>query len=141
MAANAAINLNVEVHKIFEPDPLASAQFYENTKRTYHANPELRLMAAVLEDAVATVTTDQRRCSGRQRREFEETMRWVVQSEDHDWIFSFVNVCESLGVDADYLRAGLIRKVHELRDAPGAAHRGKGRYLSPRRKVVRMGVG
>jgi hypothetical protein len=98
-------------------------------------------MAAVLEDAVATLSTDQSRCSKRQRREFHEVVKWLTNRENDDWAFSFVNVCESLGVDADYLRAGLIRKAHELRDAPGAPPRGRGKFPSPRRKVVRMRVG
>jgi hypothetical protein len=141
MSTNAAINFNAEFHKIFEPDALASAHFYENTKRTYHANPELRLMAAVLEDAVATLTTDQRRCSRRQRREFAEAMRWVVDAGGDDRVFSFANVCASLAIDPEYLRAGLICKVNQIRDTPASVVRGRGRYLSPRRKVVRMRLG
>jgi hypothetical protein len=141
MSATAAPNHHIELNKLFEPDELAPAQFYATTRRTFHADPELRLMAACLEDAVATLTTDQRRCSRRQRREFNEAMRWIIDASDDDWVFSFVNVCESLGLDPAFLRAGLIRRVNQLGDAPASVTHGKGRYLSARRKVVRMRVG
>lgn len=141
MSATAAFNANLEFNKLFEPDELTSAQFYETTKRTFHPNPELRLMAAVLEDAVATLMTDLRRCSKRQRRDFAEAMRWVVDRDDDDRLFSFVNVCEALAIDADYLRAGLIRKVNRIRDTKPLDPQVKGSYLPARRKVVRMHAG
>lgn len=141
MSANEAFNYHHEFNKLFEPDALASAQFYETTKRTFHPNPELRLMAAVLEDAVATLMTDLRRCSKRQRRDFAEAMRWVVDRDDDDRLFSFVNVCEALAIDADYLRAGLIRKVNRIRDTKPLDPQVKGRYLPARRKVIRMRAG
>lgn len=141
MALNTAGHPNLELSNLFEPDTLAQAQFFDAAKRTHPAAPERRLMAAVLEDAVATLTTDQRRCSRRQRREFDETMRWVVDRSDKGWVFSFINVCDSLGLDPAFLRAGLLRKVRQLGDTPTVISRAKGRYLSPRRKVVRMRVG
>lgn len=137
----ATLPVTLDYGKLFEPDELASDQFYQTTRRTFYANPELRLMAAVLEDAVATLTTDQRRCSRRQQREFNETLKWLNAIEESDWAFSFAGVCESLSLDADYLRQGLLRKIDEIGRShiERSAHRG--RYLSARRKVVRMRAG
>jgi hypothetical protein len=33
---------------------------------------------------------------------------WIL-SRDHAYLFSFENVCEALGYDAEYLRQGLLR--------------------------------
>lgn len=141
MSADSAFNYHFNVNKLFERDELMSAQYYATTKRTYHVSPELRLVAAVLEDAAATLTTDLRRCSKRQRRDFEEAMRWVVSRDDHDWPFSFVNVCENLTINPEYLRAGLIRKVNHIRESKPLDPQVKGSYLPARHKVVRMHVG
>ena len=39
--------------RLFEPDAVLAAQFYANFKVSPYRQPELRLMAAVLEDATA----------------------------------------------------------------------------------------
>jgi len=141
MSADSAFNSHLDFNKLFEPDELTSAQFYEATRRTHPANPELRLIAAVLADAVASLMTDLRRCSKRQCRDFAEAMRWVVDGVGDDWLFSFVNVCEFLAIDPDYLRAGLIRKVNQIRDQQSFVPSSNGRFQSARRKVTRMHAG
>jgi hypothetical protein len=141
MSTNEACNYHLDFNKLFEHDELMSAQFYATTKRTYHASPELRLIVAVLEDAVATLTTDLRRCSKRQRRDFSEAMRWVVNRDDDDRFFSFVNVCEILTINPEYLRAGLIQKVNQIRDRKPLDPQVRGGYPPARRKVVRMHAG
>jgi hypothetical protein len=137
----ATLPVTLDYGKLFEPDELASDQFYQTTRRTYYSSPELRLMAAVLEDAVATLTTDQRRCSRRQQREFNETLKWLNAAEGCDWVFSFVSVCEALTLDPDYLRRGLERKIAEIGNSRRERSTERNRYSSPRRKVVRMRAG
>ena len=122
---NAAVSLNIEFNKLFEPDELAPVQFYKTRKRSCRISPELLLMAAVLEDAVTTLTVDSRRCSKHQRREIAEAIRWIDKAQDEDYVFSFVNVCESLAMDPDYVRAGLIRKTQQIRDTPSLVLRSK----------------
>jgi hypothetical protein len=141
MSATQKMSTYFDLSKLFGEDELTPAQYYATTRRTYHINPELRLMAAVLEDAVATLTTDQRRCSGRQRRDFEEALRWINAADETDWVFSFRNICESLGIEPDFLRTGLLRKSAAISRGALIAHRAKGRHESPRRKVVRLRVG
>src|SRR5262245_35107880 len=141
MPANTARQSHLDLGRLFEPDPLAAAQHASTAKRTYPLHPELRLLAAVLEDAVATLTTDQRRCSSRQRRDYRETLRWINAGEDNDWVFSFSSVCEALGLDPNFLRAGLLRKVGAGNGSPTAPAKAKGRHHSSRRKVVRLRLG
>jgi hypothetical protein len=65
--------------------------------------PHLRLMYAVLEDAVVIVLGG--RLAGPATLRIE-TINWVL-ADDIGWLFSFQNVCDSLDLDADRLRARL----------------------------------
>jgi hypothetical protein len=78
-------------------------------------------MLAVLEDAVHIFAkyhtcTDARGC-----RLFAETLEWVL-SDDVASPFSFVNVCETLGLSPSCLRRGLKRwdELARARDRPEA---------------------
>ena len=127
--------------KIFQPDRLAEAQYLAAHRRSSRMQPELRLMEAILEDAVATLMTDLRRCTGRQRRDFAEALNWIHGRTDQRSVFSFINICETLAIDADYLRQGLLRKSAENRNQmPGAAPALK-KYPTPRRKTIRLRAG
>jgi hypothetical protein len=65
-------------------------------------------MAAVLEVALA----DYQRCwkvrDKKSMERFADAQAWILESNS-DWIFSFVNCCEALGIEPDYLRQGLLR--------------------------------
>ena len=126
MSAYPALQIGIDLGKLFEPDALITAQFYNTTRRTYHAEPELRLMAAILEDAVATLTTDPRRCTNQRRRDFAGALDWIARLEENGWLFSFASICQSLGIDPGHLRRGLLRKIAEIHDSK-ATIRAKGR--------------
>ena len=94
---------------LFEPDVLAANQFDAVLKSSHMPDPERRLMLAILEDAVSCLSKDPRRCPRQQRKSFDEAHSWINESEAEGWVFSFTNVCESLGLDPSYLRRGLNR--------------------------------
>lgn len=94
---------------LFDLDVLLPEQFYATLRRAQSVDPEARLMAAILEDAVACLARDPRLCSRQQRKAREDAIAWINAREEGDWIFSFINVCETLGFDPNYLRAGLTR--------------------------------
>ena len=96
-----------DIGKLFEADALVSEQFYATLRKSHHSDPERRLMAAVLEDVVACLSVDPRRCTARQRRDFHDAEQWLDAPCDSDWIFSFTSICEALGIDPGYLRRGL----------------------------------
>jgi len=100
---------NQDTLRLFEPDTLAPEQFYATLRRNQFVDPERRLMAAILEDAVSCLSRDPRQCPGRQRKYFHEAHSWINSNEEKDWIFSFTSVCESLGLNPTYLRHGLNR--------------------------------
>jgi hypothetical protein len=91
----------------FEVDILAGEDF-ACTHRSRPLSPERELMVAVLEEAVA----DYQRCwkardkKGMER--FADAQAWILES-DSEWIFSFINCCEALGIEPDYLRQRLLR--------------------------------
>ena len=95
--------------KLFEPDTLLPTQFYAMFKNSQYREPERRLMVAILEDAVSCLSTDLHGCNLRQRKQYEEAKAWVSMDDESEWIFSFKNICEVLGMDPSYLRRGLIR--------------------------------
>ena len=131
----------VDYKKIFQPDPLAEAQYLATNRRSTRMQPELRLMGAILEDAVATLMTDLRRCTSRQRRDFADALNWLHGRTDQGSVFSFANICETLAIDPDYLRQGLIRKSIENRHRLPLAGAGLKKYTSPRRKTTRLRAG
>jgi hypothetical protein len=95
--------------RLFEPDAVLGAQFYATYKSSPYKQPELRLMAAVLEDAISCLSMKLGPATARQRKQLEDARQWFAAEDDSEWIFSFKNICETLGIDPAYLRRGLIR--------------------------------
>lgn len=85
--------------------------------------PAKRLMAAVLERALDEYETYAARTDSRERRQFAEVEAWFT-SDDTRWPFSFVPICEALGLDVSSARAGLRRICHA--QARGMALRATG---------------
>jgi hypothetical protein len=90
----------------FEADILATEDF-ACIHRSRPLSPERELMAAILEEALA----DYQRCwkarDKKGRKRFADAQAWILNT-DSEWIFSFINCCEVLRIDPDYLRQGLL---------------------------------
>ena len=94
--------------------------------------PEMRLMLAVLEEAVATFQHQLGADSRRGRRLFREADEWF-RSADTSWTFAFESVCDVLGLDPEYVRRGLARLKRGRSDAgarPPRFRRMSGRRMS-----------
>ena len=96
-------------------------------------------MLAVLQDAVECF--QKYLFSKRSKGEalFQEAEEWILD-DDRDWLFSFVNVCELLGLNAIYIRSGLMEwKKQALAGKPSAqiyhlsAHRSRAAVPTKRR--------
>ena len=87
-------------------------QFFDSRVRLTAVCPETALLYAVLEDAFLCLDkqfeTDERLLL--RAREAED---WFF-SEDSRWLFSFVSVCDALGLDRDYIR----KKLRHLMSLP-----------------------
>jgi hypothetical protein len=100
------------VADMFEPGTVLPAQLFPSTRAAMQ--PERRLMLAILEDAVATAER-YGRARFRGRRAQVEARVWIL-SDDVRWPFSFVNVCDTLGLDPRCLRRGLAKLVARAGD-------------------------
>ena len=67
-------------------------------------------MLAVLEDAVWCLQNQATCASRKPRKLFDEALQWILMDDD-DWLFSFNNVCEAVGLSPGCLRRGLLRLI------------------------------
>jgi len=79
---------------------------------------EKRLMLAVLKDAIDIFLKHGDSTEPRTRRLYLETVEWI-RADDGGAPFSFLNVCETLGLSPSCLRRGLARLAAAQR-APAA---------------------
>ncbi len=97
---------SAQVEAIFAPEVLLPSQFFSAAVGT--ERPERRLMLAVLEDAISTLLKHGGSRRSRSRRLVREAEQWIL-ARNHDWPFSFENICSVLNLDAGALRKGLSR--------------------------------
>jgi hypothetical protein len=95
------------IESLFQPDLILSAQYFENLRKKSLLEPEQRLMLAILEDGITCYRDNLHARGGRGKRVFDEAAAWITQV-DVDWIFSFENVCDALGIKPEYVRRGLL---------------------------------
>lgn len=91
---------------LFEPDVLLPGQFFAAFRRAAGIERERLLMLAVLEDAVDCYQKHSHATDPRAAQLFDEAVEWV-ESHDRTWLFSFENICDTLEINADYVRRGL----------------------------------
>ncbi len=95
---------------IFSPDPLSRFQYEKvhGVKQQQADHQALRaLMLALLEDAVACFQGRFFKPSRTNDKLFQEAEEWIHSTDDA--VFSFNNVCETLGLHPEKLREGLER--------------------------------
>jgi hypothetical protein len=90
------------------PETVLPEQFQRMWGGTRTVTPERALLVAVLWQAA-----DDLRAHGNVRRAhsrvlYRHAYRWVT-SDDRSWPYSFLNVCDVLGLSAGSLRAELLR--------------------------------
>lgn len=105
---------------LFEGEIKEIRGYDQTLQNKIELQPELRLMSAILEDAV---TCFQKHVSARDQKgikRFRESEDWFLDDRN-DEIFSFVSICEQLGINPKYLRQGLLRwKRKKLAEVPAA---------------------
>lgn len=123
---------NGALGSIFVPDVITPEQYYDSRRDDSAIAPVKRLMMAVLEDALRCFQNNSDAKSGPRKRLFTEAEQWLC-GEDGDGPFSFETVCETLGIEPGFLRAG-------LREWRGQQLAGvSARRLARRSPVVRSG--
>src|SRR6266478_5278044 len=117
---------------IFVPDVLTPEQYYEMRRDDSAIAPVKRLMNAVLEDALRCFQNNADAKVGPRKRLFEEAEQWLC-GEGGEGPFSFETVCETLGIEPNFLRSGL--KDWRSQQLAGV----NSRRLARRSPVVRSG--
>lgn len=105
-----------DITSLFQPDTLLVDTYLDTIRSKFHLDPERDLMLAVLQDAVDSFQRNIFCRSEKEKAAFLEAEGWIFEAGS-DWLFSFENICEMLGINARYLRKGLKtwkqRKLHE----------------------------
>jgi hypothetical protein len=80
--------------------------------------PEHRLMWAILQDAVNIMAAHRRTAAHHPGKLKRQTFGWMM-SADRCHVFAFQNICETLGLDADWLRGKVLAQepvfLHAIR--------------------------
>ena len=78
-----------------------------DTQKGHVYGPERSLMSALLFDGVITCLNYAGISSRSGRKRFQEALGWVC-TPGSEYVFSFENVCECLGLEANALRSGIM---------------------------------
>jgi transcription initiation factor TFIIIB Brf1 subunit/transcription initiation factor TFIIB len=92
-----------------QPDVLLINEYLQVYQSKNANAPEMRLIAAVLEDAIACYLKYYGAHTRRGKRICNEAAQWIFSRED-DWLFGFDNICEMLRIDPDYIRR-ILRQI------------------------------
>jgi hypothetical protein len=117
---------------IFVPDIITPQQYYDSRRDDSAIAPVKRLMMAILEDALRCFQNNADARSGPRKRLFSEAEQWLC-ADKSDGPFSFDTVCETLGIEPQFLRKGL----RDWRNQQLAGD--SSRRLARRSPVVRSG--
>lgn len=87
-------------------DSTEAERYLDTFRRSEYVEPEKALIAAILEDAIHQYHKNRHARDAAGKEQFREAEEWIMH-KGNGWIFTFVNVCEFLGLDPEYLRRGL----------------------------------
>lgn len=99
--------------RLFEGDVLAPDQFLDIFTRTNNLEPEQELMLAILTDAIECVLKYCDEPIPVRAKLFSEAHDWLFAQDERD-PFSFLNVCDTLNFNPNYLRRGIQSKMQAL---------------------------
>jgi hypothetical protein len=101
------MTLSYDLRENLREEIILPEQFFPPVHFKNQCRGKVALLYAVLEDAVRCL---QGRQGGKewknQAQIVQEAETWLFV-DDYEWPFSFVNICEQLGLDPAYLRRGL----------------------------------
>lgn len=106
---------------VVEPAAILPAQYFSKN-RDRECEGELRLLAAVLEDAVRSYLSNRNAASTQRRQEFWENKRWF-QSHRQSSLLDFETICGLLEIDPDAVRRMLVTSGRRQRPQAAQPHR------------------
>ncbi len=108
MSHKAGILFEESLASLFQPDPLLPVQYFQTLQNKALLEPERRLMAAVLEDAILCYRRYMAARDTKKKNIFREAEDWIFDNKS-DWFFSFDSVCEVLDLNPESVRQELLR--------------------------------
>lgn len=84
---------------------IVSGQYLGIFGRNENLAPEKALLLAVLEDAIHCFQQYSMARDRAGKQKFSEAQSWILR-QGRDWVFTFDNICELLGLDPQYVRRG-----------------------------------
>jgi len=95
---------------ILVPEAALPAQFDDIWHKTRAITPERALALAVLWEAVLDLGKYRFAPRRRQQRLYWEAYEWVT-ADDHSWPFSFLNLCDTIGLTPGPVRQRLLGEM------------------------------
>ena len=93
---------------LFAPDLILPAQYRNLRESVLQQRGEIRLLYAVLQDAIECFQNGVGAEERRRLRLAQEAEQWLF-ADDTQWPFSFLNICLVLDLDPPYLRRKLLQ--------------------------------
>jgi hypothetical protein len=113
-------------------DTLIAQQYADTFRRSEHLEPEKALLTAILDDAVHEYRKYLRKRDANGKKRFREAEDWIMHGSN-DWILSFDNVCDFLGLNAENVRL----RLGETKDKRAKEKPEKGNGLPGKAKAHR----
>ena len=89
------------------PDQVLPEQFYQGGQQGCGQSPERELAVSVLAQAALDIEKCRAARDGQRRRIYRDAFNWVA-SNDRNWPYSFLNLCDTLSLSPGFLRARLL---------------------------------
>src|SRR5512143_2240783 len=105
---------------LFAPETVLPSQYFDRVRRRKDLSGEQRLMCAIIEDAVDVYLKHAAARGPLHRRLFDDAEQWI-ESHERAWVYSFEAICDQLGLDVEYVRAGLRARKARARMEPAPA--------------------
>ena len=137
MSYDTGLSMEERVTSLFQPDTLLPDQYLDTFRRKLHLEPEKKLMLAILEDAVACYQKYLFTRDSKGKALFHEAEEWIEEPGGAS-VFAFDSVCETLGLNPDYLRRGIAewKKAAATRRAQAKIYRLTPGLRKQRRKMA-----
>jgi hypothetical protein len=123
----------------YEPDILLPAQYNELRRRRHELQGELKLMFAVLEDAIHCYLHHMNAKTRQRKILFYEVREWM-NAKQRGGLFAYETLCESLGVDAGRLRRMLEQRRRDIQNGRAPAQANRMWVTRTRPRLLRSGT-
>ena len=92
---------------LFDADGVDGPQYWDTVRRATPAEPERRLLLAILEDALACYRKNSCARTAKKQTAFREAEEWIFARDDERFL-GFESICTVLAIEPSYLRRGLL---------------------------------